>query len=1124
MARMSWRSGGAGLWVALIVLCAWAVRAQAGPAPRAVIPLDGRWQFRTDPENKGVAERWFDAEAAFKGRITVPGAWDSQGVGTPTQKVHHNFVGKGWCRRQIEIPAAWRGRRIFLTVGGVHRYARTWVNAQPLPEHIGYLSDFEYDITPHVQPGTTATLTVCVDSKQRWDVDCLTGCVDIIDAMFVSWGGIWGHVALEARDETWLTDLFVQPRVNPSRLRVSAVLAGKAIGDAGLRLEVLDADGKAVATGVMSFTGPLKAGRTVEIAVKIPRAKLWSPNTPHLYTARLSLVKGARTLDSIQTRFGLREITIEGPHVLLNGRKIFLHGYGDDSVYPETLAPPTDKAAYVKRLKLAREYGFNYVRHHSHFLPVEYYDAADEVGMLVSPELPIAYLNYYRRAKAPALELYKTEWSSVIRRLRNHPSILDWCMGNEMWDAVPISPALYRIAKRLDPTRPVIDSNGLRGTGWLHGRADRATLDFYLVLFQIHHLPLDRPNKHTFPAPGKPAKPVISHETGNYGTFPRLDLIEKFTHNVKPFWLTPVRATLEKLGLLGEADLWARNSERLYLLSHKLNMEDIRKRPYMSGYQWWLLQDYWTGSNGLVDAYFRPKKGIRPAEVRQFNADVVLLQDGLPMTCRGNQRSDVKLLVSNYGPRAIRDGRFGYSLTGRTTQHRAIGSILGAQSTPGVRVDQGQVKRLLTFKMPELNWPVPGRVFLHASLSVSQAGVAETKPRMTEEARNGWATWVYPAKIAPPELKVPLFADPVLAGALGRWGAKPVPAGDLPERAVYVMRQPSPRVVDAVAKGASLVLLSPAGLLPTAPTRFKTSWWLGSAKDCNVGTVVYDNPVTREMAPDGWCDAGWYRLLEGAQTYILDGLAAPPQVMVRALDVHRFCRSKALMFQARVGRGCLIVSGLKLFLHDRDRPPEAEWLLKRLIEHAGSPPRPKAELPVELLRDCAVNLAPPPGPYVLGYRRMIAVAEKGTWHSYREDNTTNYCCRQLAVGTRMEWETSPAPPEHKGKPVTFVFAGGLGWRSQPKTKGFAFDVAGKEAFTFDLTRTRGAWKSPDGKVRMVFLPLRQLPLDTVGLFYVTVAADMLTPGKPLRLGVVSKGKGSRRWFGLNPYTDVLTRP
>jgi len=317
------------------------------------------------------------------------------------------------------------------------------------------------------------------------------------------------------------------------------------------------------------------------------------------------------------------------------------------------------------------------------------------------------------------------------------------------------------------------------------------------------------------------------------------------------------------------------------------------------------------------------------------------------------------------------------------------------------------------------------------------------------------------------------------------------------------------------------VLLSPAGLLPTAPTRFKTSWWLGSAKDCNVGTVVYDNPVTGEMAPDGWCDAGWYRLLEGAQTYILDGLSDPPQVMVRALDVHRFCRSKALMFQARVGRGCLIVSGLRHFIHDRDAPPEAKWLLGRLIAHASTLPQPKTELPIKLLRDCAVDLAPPSGPYVPGYRRMITVAEKGLWHSYREDNTTNYCCRQLTVGTRMEWETAPVGLEHKGRSITFVFAGGLGWRSQPKTKGFALEVGGREALSFDLTGTRGAWKSADGKVGMVFLPLRQLPQDTVGRFYVTVAPDLLAPGKPIRFGVISKGKGSRRWFGLNPYTDVL---
>jgi len=1068
-----------------------------------------------DPENKGHAARWFDAGAVFKDQILVPGAWGAQGFGQPAPKVRHSFVGKGWYRRQVDIPEAWRGRRVFLTIGGVHRYSRTWVNGAPLGEHIGYLSDFEYDITRHIEPGKTATLVICVDSKQRWDVDCLTGCVDIIDAMFVQWGGIWGHVALEARDETWLTDLFVRPGIDPPSCRVSAVLAGKAIGAAGVRLEVLDADGRAVATETTPLNDPLKAGRTIEIAARVPKAKLWSPGAPHLYTARLSLVKGSRTIDTIETRFGLREISIKGPHILLNGRRIFLHGYGDDSVYPETVAPPADKAAYVKRLKLARAYGFNHVRHHSHFLPVEYYEAADEVGMLVSPELPIAYMNYYRRAKGAALELYKTEWSSAIRRLRNHPSILDWCMGNEFWHGLPIAPQLYRIARSLDPTRPVVDSDGLFAREILAGKGDRATLDWYFTMFDIQNLPLDRPDKHKFP---RPKKPVISHETGNYGTFPRLDLIEQFKHNFKPFWLTPVRDKLKKLSLGGEAELWAKNSERLYLLNHKLNIEDMRKNPYISGHHWWLFQDYWTGSNGLVDAYFRSKKGIRPAEVRQFNADVVVLQDALPLTCRAGDKLAPKLIVSNYSPEPIRRGALTYRYLGMPAPRGPLGKPnepvrkgrdMGA--LVGFDVGQGEVKTIMQAEITLWDVHSPAKVILEADLSA-----------FGRKFRNRWTTWVYPAKIAPPALKVPLFADPVLAGVLARWGAKPIPPdGDLPKRAVYVMRQPSPRVVDAVASGACLVLLAPAGLLPTAPTRFKTSWWLGSAKDCNVGTVVYNNPVTGEMAPDGWCDAGWYRLLEGAQTYILDGLSDPPEVMVRALDVHRCCRSKALMFQARVGRGSLIVSGLRYFIHARDAPPEAQWLLGRLIAHAGALPQPKSEFPIKLLRNCAVDLAPPSGPYVAGYRRMISVAEKALWHSYREDNTTNYCCRQLAVGARMEWETAPAPPEHKGKGVTFVFAGGLGWRSQPKTKGFTFEVGGREALAFDLTGTRGTWKSADGKVRMVFLPLRQLPLDTVGMFYVTVAADLLTPGKPLRLGVVSKGKGSRRWFGLNPYTDVL---
>ena len=102
-----------------------------------------------------------------------------------------------------------------------------------------------------------------------------------------------------------------------------------------------------------------------------------------------------------------------------------------------------------------------------------------------------------------------------------------------------------------------------------------------------------------------------------------------------------------------------------------------------------------------------------------------------------------------------------------------------------------------------------------------------------------------------------------------------------------------------------------------------------------------------------------------------------------------------------------------------------------------------------------------------------------------------------------------------------MFAGALGWVSQPQTQGLAFLVNGREVIGFDVTQDRAVWESKDGKVKLLFAPRRRLPLDAAGFFYVTVAPDLLTPGKPCRLGVQSKGTGSRRWFGLNPYTDIL---
>jgi len=1073
--------------------------ARARADGRDVLDLDGTWQFATDPADVGEKDKWFAPGASWPhmprqgyapgadGRIVVPGIWDAQGYGTETDKLRHNFVGKGWYRKQVRIPPTWRGRRVFLRIGGVHRAAKVWIEGHVLGQHVGYLSAFEFDVTGHVQPGQVATVIVQVDSKRRWDVDALIGCADLIDYVHVDWGGIWGHVSLEARGERWLEGLFLQPRLGPARCEASATVRGDAAGADAVRLEVFDQTGGLHGRADAPITRAAGTSGRVRLAAAVRDGRPWTPDSPVLYTARLSLLKAGRVVDAVSDRFGMRTTEVRGASLLLNGRKLFLRGYGDDHIFPKHMALPTDKELYLRRLRRIKSYGFNHVRHHSTILPDEYYDACDEAGMLVSAEFPIAYQNYYRQAGPEALETYRREWAAAIQRHRNHPSILDWCMGNELRNGVPLTSEFARIVRRLDPQRLFVDTDGT------FLGANRDTLDLLFVQFDVGRIPLDKPGKFRFDAP---AKPVVSHETGNYVTFPRLDAIEQFRHNIKPFWLVPCRQRLRQLGLLGENERWARNSERLYLLCHKLNLEALRKNPHISGYHWWLFQDYWTTSNGLVDWHFRPKS-IDPGEVLPINGDVVLLEDGLDVTCRGGAPVRTKLLVSNYSPEALRGGR----LTWRWT---ASGRTLSKKVQAAADVAPGEVAELASIEFAPPGEAKPVRLTLEAELAVGERHV-----------RNAWSTWLYPPPLAGPKPARPVFAARGLLEMLRPHGARPVPPGALDANAVYVAEGLDDELLAAVGRGARLILLQ-ADLLDATATKFKTAWWKGSHRDSSCGTVVYDHPVIRHLARDGWCDAGWYHLLQGARAYLLDGLRPRPGVVIRSIPVAHLVCDRALILEGRLGSGSVLLSGLNH--RAAAGRPENDWLLGRMIAHAAAGPRPKATLSEIALR----AHMPPPGPYLSGFQKIARnEGEVAKWHSFREDNVRQFTCRQTKVGQLVEWFTSPVPANWKADHATFVFAGGLGWQSEPRTKGLSFLVNGRDVLRFDLAeRYPLPWTAGGGKVSLRFVVRRRIPQDDLGLFFVTVPGELLVPGKPLRLGVRSLGTGSQRWFGLHPYTDA----
>ncbi len=1080
---------------------------------RAAIDLDGSWEFRLDPTSVGENESWFNSSTSFADAIQVPGAWDAQGFGEETEKLQHNFVGKGWYRRSVPVPADWKGRPVFICFGGVYRSAKVWVNGQLAGSHLGYSSNFEFDITKFLTPGSPALVAIQVDSEQDWSKDTLQGCMDIIDHFHTFWGGIWSHVSIEARSAVWMQDLFIAPRIEPAGCEASAEIVGESNQASSIRLTFLDAEGHSAAVK----TEKVKDGSRFECSIDLPEAQLWTPENPYLYTARVELLGPSNELlDSQETRFGVRTIEIKGTDFYVNGKKYYLNGYGDDCVYTETIAPPADKQFYIERLRLIKSFGFNYVRHHSHFVSPEYYEACDEMGMFVSPELPIGYPRYYERAQGPALELYKSEWTAVLKRYRNHPSIFDWCMSNELWEGMPrVGQDLYNIAKGLDKTRPVIDSDGVFAPGFIDGTKDRPTMDFFTVMFSILTSPFE--NQEKFKT-AKPLKPIITHEEGNFVHFPRLDEIELFTNNFKPFWLTDCRDRIAKAGLLDETPEWSLASEQLYLLCHKANIEAIRKNPYISGYDWWLFQPWVCGSNGLVDIHFRTHS-VTPEQVKTFNAPLVILQNGVKQTYRAGETVEAEMIVSNYSGAALENAELTVGLaSGGVSEQPAT---LNTAAIPnGDVVSLGQVK----FVLPDTKEPM--------QLSVSAALGAGGSIKQT----NGWTFWVFPAETPKQPESTPLYVSSDLMALLAPFAPKPMPEGELPSPAVYVSRQPSEALARAAEQGSCVVLLSPAGVFPMEYTTFKSAWWMGVFDgDSNAGTYVYDNPVTKGLTPGHWCDASWFNLLQGSQTLMLESLEEQPEVLIRALNTqgapHGFSRyvdfefvwrNKSLLAQAKVGKGAFIISGLNFDLAARNGGSEAGFVLGRLLEYAATFPTPKAEWSSAFVEKWIGQSLFAKGPVVSGFSRMLYHKGPTTKaNSYRELAADMYQIRQEEPMHLIKWETAPAPDAEY---ATFVFAGGFPCMDPPRVNpGFTLVVNGKRVIDFDTTKLLGSWQSPDGSVSMVYLPAHIQPSwgETSGLFFLAVPKNYYTPGQPCTIEVRPRGGENNRYFGLHAYSDIL---
>ncbi len=432
----------------------------AASGPREIVDLSSGWRFQIDAHDQGERERWFDAgfdRAAWR-QVEVPRAWDTY------DESLRGFEGIGWYHLAVPDSGVRQGMQQRLKFGRVMYHTRVWLNGEYLGEHIdGYLP-FSVDITGKLtRPANQLLLRV--DNRPR--IDWLPAAKHI---EWVQYGGILQPVRIEARNQTAIANLAIRavPRGEGATVACTVeVEAHENLRDLSLRV------GTSGREQVLTFDA--RAGLTSrhEVALALDHADTWSPAAPAMHELDAILEQGGRVLDRVQERFGIRTIAARGRQLLLNGRPLLVRGVNRYDEYGR-FGPNPPRELVEEELRLMKRTGVNLIRTHYPQAPW-FLELCDRMGILFLEELPINWWGVESVGKDGAepresiLDQALPMLETMIRRDRNHPSVIIWSMCNESKTdseiGIKVMERLIHRTRELDRTRLVTfvtDSHSVR--------------------------------------------------------------------------------------------------------------------------------------------------------------------------------------------------------------------------------------------------------------------------------------------------------------------------------------------------------------------------------------------------------------------------------------------------------------------------------------------------------------------------------------------------------------------------------------------------------------------------------------------------------------------------------------
>lgn len=341
-------------------------------------------------------------------------------------------MGIGWYRYQLTPKDEWKGKRIVLDFQGIMLVGDVYLNGKRIGgTDYGYLG-FDIDLSKLLKWGEANEITVKADTRNPNNSRWFTG------------AGLYRDVNLIITDKDLYFPrhpLFIRTQDN-KEVKIKAEIINqqklaKGQGKAVIPVEVriLDADGKVVAQQKNNIDFNAKwRDREYELpAISLENAQLWSPDTPYLYTAEVTLYDNEGNIaDQIKEPFGVRTIEIVPQKgLLVNGKKVLLKGYANHHTLG-ALGAAAYPRAIEKRLKLMKEFGMNHIRTSHNPYSEDFLKLCDKYGILVVDELYDKWLTQYAGGRVEWESLWQKDIPEWVKRDRNHPSVILWSLGNEL--------------------------------------------------------------------------------------------------------------------------------------------------------------------------------------------------------------------------------------------------------------------------------------------------------------------------------------------------------------------------------------------------------------------------------------------------------------------------------------------------------------------------------------------------------------------------------------------------------------------------------------------------------------------------------------------------------------------